>query len=219
MGKAPPPIRLRYKGRVPNTVYCFSAYSYQGVTYVGNFGSVDRILEADFTREHFLTVGGYVESISIHNDIIYMLVENGEEFRVHVYNIYGASLSSWRHEDRLSEESGSLTVVADKLVVADRLNKRLTVYSLNGDVIKNIYVQEVSLGPVELCTLDNSSVILSCTDESTLLRINIDTEQVMWTSDCIEEPGGVVCYEEDYVLVSPYRSAQTVIYVLDINNG
>ena len=218
MGKAPLPIRLQYKEHVPNKNICCAAYSYKGVTYVAYYRSVDKIIEADFTDEHFLTVGG-VQSISIHNDIIYMLVGNGSDFRIDVYNIYGASLSSWRHEDRRAEESGSLTVVADKLVVADRLNQRLTVYSLNGDVIKNISVQEVSLGPVELCTLDNSSVILSCTDESTLLRINIDTEQVMWTSDCIEEPGGVVCYEEDYVLVSPYRSAQTVIYVLDINNG
>ena len=103
------------------------------------------------------------------------------------------------------------------VVISDGVNKRLSVYSLTGQLIKHIPCDMLSSLNTTICSADLSSLIVSSYDTSKVQRINITTGQVMWTSSCVTKPLGVTCYNQ-YVLVYD-ESYQTKIQILDISTG
>jgi len=106
--------------------FCWSVYTYKGITYAGCYGSVDRIDENNKVTKSFISIkGSCVMSISVHNDRIYTLSSG---FTVRVHDLEGKSITSWTHTDK-SKWINQLAIINNQIAIPDRLNKTLVFYS------------------------------------------------------------------------------------------
>ena len=141
---------------------------------------------------------------------------------VSVHNLNtGKLVRKWNHSETDWHDSSNLAVIGgDKVVIADRSNKRLSLYTLTGQIIRQIPCQRLfSDGYVTTCAADDDSVIVSIDGSYRVCRIRITTGQVLWESSHIETPPqGVTCYNNQYVLVAS-KGQQVKIQILDINTG
>jgi outer membrane protein assembly factor BamB len=109
-----------------------------------------------------------------------------------------------------------LRVVNEKVVVP--AGASLTVYTLQGQLIKQIKVPGMTTSWKALAVCGDDSVIVSDCGTSSVHRVNIDSGEVMWTSKHVNYPQGVVCYKDRYVLIAN-RNTETKIWILDVDTG
>jgi outer membrane protein assembly factor BamB len=109
-------------------------------------------------------------------------------------------------------------VVNEKVVVPDGASQSLTVYTLQGRLMKQVKVPGMTRNWKALAVCGDDSVILSDRGANSVLRVNIDSGEVMWTSKHVNRPQGVVCYKDRYVLVTN-RNSETKIWILDMETG
>jgi len=106
--------------------------------------------------------------------------------------------------------------VNEKVVVPDGAS--LTLYTLQGQLLKQITVPGMSTNCKAVAVCGDDSVILSDCGTSSVHRVNIDSGEVMWTSKHVNEPLGVVCYKDRYVLITNWNT-ETKIWILDVDTG
>ena len=107
----------------------------------------------------------------------------------------------------------------DKVVVPDGAKKSLTVYSLDGKLIKNIPCPNISTGGHKaMAVCGDNSVVVSDRERESVFKVDIDSGEVKWTSKHVTAPQGVVCYKDRYVLVSSCNT-DTKIWILDVDTG
>jgi len=210
------PTQLSLLHTVPVSGDCTSVCSYQGSAYVGlESGRVDIIDENNQLRWGFVRVGNRVLSVAVYKDRLYTLVY-GKPKLVAVHDLTGKLITSWTHTDDTNRCS-KLAVVSDQVVIPDRQNNRLTVYSLTGEVIKHIQCPLLSCNWVSMCAVDNLSVVVSDYKTSKMFKVNIPSEEVEWTSQDVPNPEGVT-YHGGRVFVTN-RSNTTRVWILDVNTG
>ncbi|XP_067929517.1 transcription intermediary factor 1-beta-like [Watersipora subatra] len=214
-----PPTSLKFKNIVNNVGQCYTVCQYDGFTYVGGGGStVYKIDESDSSVTSFSSIKGIqaITALCVCNDKLYILTHPG---KVVVTDMNATQISSWVHPDECTYVN-KLVVTGEKVVVPVRSNKRLTVYSLDGQVIKHIpCLQDGEWGTMALYAPDHESVVVSSHNTSKVFRVNIETGEVMWTSTAVTYPGGVACYTKKYILVTPLRSDPTEIHILHADTG
>ncbi|XP_067930743.1 uncharacterized protein [Watersipora subatra] len=214
-----PPTSLMFNNVVDNVVECHSVCNYDEFTYVGGVGStVYKIDDSDSSVTSISSIEGIdnVNGLSVYNEKLYILVY---PYKVIITDMNATKITSWVHPDK-SDHANKLVVTGEKVVVPDRSNKRLTVYSLDGQVIKYIpCLQDGELQAMALCALDQRFVVVSSANTSTVFRVNIETGEVMWTSTAVTKPGGVTCYTKKYILVTPLASDPTEIHILHADTG
>ena len=110
-----------------------------------------------------------------------------------------------------------LTVLSDQIVIPDKPNKRITVYSLDGTTLRHIPFSLISDTHVCTCSVDETSVIVSDCDSSQVSKVNIATGEVMWTCRDVRDPMGVTCYTHRYVFVAGYNN--NTVKILDVSTG
>ena len=93
-------------------------------------------------------------------------------------------------------------------------------YDLQGQLVKLIKCPGISNtgGYKAMAVCGDDSVIVSDYKTSNRFRVNIDSGEVMWTSKCVHQPEGVVCYKNRYVLVTNCNT-DTRIWILDAETG
>ena len=109
-----------------------------------------------------------------------------------------------------------LTVAADNVVIADPPNKRLTIYSLTGETLRNISCPLLSNIQVSICAGHGDDVIIADWKSRKVFRFNITTGNIMWTFIHPTPPQGLACYG-DYILVAARDS--DIIYTLSYATG
>ncbi|XP_067949162.1 uncharacterized protein [Watersipora subatra] len=193
-----------------------SVCQHEGVTYVGlNNGTVSRIDNKLKLHNSFISLTGWVESISVHENRLYMLVSGSETLKVCVYDLSGREMTTWDHPSH-DYCCNMLTVAAGKVVVADPLNKRVTVYSLTGKTLHNISCSLLSDNNiVTICAGYGDDVIIADYHTDKIIRLNITTGDIMWTVTH-PNPIGLVCYR-DYILVA--AGVTISIYTLSYVTG
>ena len=164
----------------------------------------------------FADVGGFVSSIEVYNNELYVLSANAK--KVVVYSLDKILKRSWSHNGH-SGNFNKLRVINDQVFVPGRSQKSLAVYDLQGTLIKQINCPSMSNNWKALAVCGDDSVILSDYGANSVSRININSGEVMWTSNNVQQPAGVVCYANSYVLVTKQNSSDTRIWILDINTG
>jgi len=199
-----------------HTVYvsdrCNSVCSYQGNTYVGIWGGrVEMIDENNQLSQVFARIDDPVQSVAVYKDRLYTLV-SGNPYTVTVHNLTGNLITSWTHADDKNRYS-KLGIVSDQVVIPDRGNKRLTVYSLTGEVIKHIQCPLLSPNWVSMCAIDNLSVVVSDYDSSKV----ISSGEVEWTSQDVPKPQGVAYYAGRVFATNRHNT--TRVWILDVNTG
>ena len=181
--------------------------------FVGLFNrSVVRIDEK-LQVSSFPKFPGYVQALSVYNDRLYILV-SGSPCTVHVYKTCGEFVTKWNHNDNTRYISG-LAVVSDQVVVPDRQNKQLVVYTLSGQLVKSISCP-LSKHWVSLCAAGADSVIVSDYNASKVFKVSIATGEVKWTNS-VTNPQGVTCYGQKSVMV--VRSNSSDIKILNTDTG
>ena len=156
-------------------------------------------------------------SVQIYKKEIYVWLAKGE--LIHVYDINGKFVRSWKHFCQ-SKSYNKLRVVSDMLVVSSAQDQALTVYDLQGQIVKQIKCPGISISNNwrAMAVCGNDSVIVSDYNTKSVCRVNIDSGEVMWTSKHVHLPEGVVCYKNRYVLVTN-RNTDTRIWILDAETG
>ncbi|XP_067944873.1 uncharacterized protein [Watersipora subatra] len=188
---------------------------HEGVTYVGlHNGTVSRINSNYKLRDSFISTSGIVESISLHENRLYIL-SRSKPRTVSVYDLSGGVITTWQHPYHGSYCS-MLSVAAGNVVVADPPNKRLTIYSLTGKTLRNISCPLLSNNQVSICAGHGDDVIIADFETQKVFRFNITTGNVVWTFTHPNPPQGLVCYG-DYILVAAYSS--NIIYTLSYATG
>ena len=217
-----PPTKLTLIKEVYVSGRCTTVSIYQGHTYVGlNSGEISRI-RPDGKVESFAKLNSHIYGMAINEVLLYTTSGyNPQVVSVHNLNT-GKLFHSWNHSDNGLFSSSNLAVIGgDKLVVADRSNKRLTVYTLAGQIIRQIPCQKLTqFGNVSICAADSDSVIVHVlvSSSNSIYRISINSGQILWELSHIERPQGVTCYNNQYVLVAS-QGNQMKIQILDINTG
>ncbi|XP_067931290.1 uncharacterized protein [Watersipora subatra] len=215
----PPPTSLSLKKMVHVKSFYMTVAHSDKFTYAGGSGPIlYRIEESTNTVIPFLSLKGTcIDGLCLYNDRLYLLVD---PYKVIVTDLNGNLITNWDHPESTSDHSTKLVVTGDKVVVPNRSNKCLTVYSLDGQIIRNIpFLQDGEWNTMALCAPDQESVVVSSYQTSTVFRVHIETGEIMWTCTEVNKPGGVACYEEDYILVTPVHSVYTEIHILQAETG
>jgi len=160
----------------------------------------------------------------VYKDKLYALTDSSIKIRktciikyqVRVYTLDGNEVTSWRHGDE-SESPSQLTVIDDQVVIPDRSNARITVYSLAGKVVKHIPCSLLSQkSTAAICAAARHCVVVSYSSQ--VFKLDLTTEKVIWTCKGVCNPGGVTCYRNKYILVTNH-SSKTTIWILDVKTG
>ena len=198
-----------------------SVCHYKQYTYVGREEGVDRISDDGQVQKGFINVGDqYCESITVHDDRLYILVtlDFDECYSIQIHDLSGKLIGSWATSIEYKTQFNKQCIVDNKLIIPDPSNEQLVVFSLTGDIIKHIPCDLCTGSQVAMTVGGDNSVILSVKGGNIVFRINIDSGEMMWVSNHVKRPQGVVCYKNRYVLVTNYGS-ETRIWILDINTG
>ena len=157
---------------------------------------------------------GYVSSVQVYNNELYVLSANANT--VYVYGLDKQLKRSWSRTPSSGKISyNKLRVVNRKICVPS--GDSIMVYTCQGKLVKEIHCPStISWKALAVCGYD--SVILSDYGADSVSRINIDSGEVMWTSKHVQGPEGVVCYKESYVLVTN-STPGFKIWTLDIKTG
>ena len=108
----------------------------------------------------------------------------------------------------------------NQLAIPDVTNKRITLYTPAGEVIRHIQCAEIAADTnVSMCEYDDNSVIISCScSPAQVFKFNLTSGAVEWTNTEIRDPTTVRCYGQ-YVLVSGACTKQTHISIIDSEAG
>ncbi|XP_067934093.1 uncharacterized protein [Watersipora subatra] len=196
-------------------------FGYQ-MAYIGRQGALDAIYD-DCSAGDWVTLpfDHIVESIAVYKDQMYILASK-PSYTVFVRGLGWKSeiFFSWRHCDSSCDGYNKLIINSDRLIIPDRSKKQLTVYSFKGIILKQVSCPGYGIWKsVALCNADNQSIVVSSTSTSTIFKINIDTEVVTWICTSINLPGGVTCYNGDFMFVSRWNTTKTEIYILCAKTG
>lgn len=195
---------------------CNAVCYYKGDTYVGldNY-KVARIDNNFKLCDNFLTFNNYVESVAVYKERIYTLVY-GYPFLLYVYSMSGIYIAKWTHTDALSRCTG-LAILSERIVIPDRTNRQLTVYSLSGRIVKHLPCPQLDSGRVAICSSNDGAVIVSICGSQQILKMSISTGEVMWSYRGVRYPEGVTCYGKNYLCVASYNSKR--IQIVNLKTG
>ncbi|XP_067939299.1 uncharacterized protein [Watersipora subatra] len=153
--------------------------------------------------------------MEVYKDRLYTLVF-GNPWTIYVHDQQGKQATFWSHSDSCSSFTG-LAITCDKVVVPDRTNKLLIIYSLTGNKLKDISCPQLSQDCVSLCVSGSDKVVVSDSGSSQVCLIDISQGQLLWTRKDVTHPLGVACYGERYVLVA--ASSSSTVRILDSSTG
>ena len=157
-------------------------------------------------------------SPTVHNGLMYLLVNKKTgNHSVQVRDLTGKFLRKWSHQGDKTGYS-KLRVVVDQLVIPNSNAKCISIYSLNGKLVKELTYPHLADCWTGIATCGDNSIVISDTLTGVVGRIDSDGGEILWTSTHVSEPEGVVCYKNRYVLVTN-RNREAKIWILDVNSG
>ena len=215
-----PPTGLQLEREIKVGYECNTVCHYKGYTYVGlEYGAVDRIDDQGNVTSVFIKLPNNIISIRALNDQLFILTYD-EPYIMFVFDLNGSQIHTWNHHDQNIEYYGNkISIIGNQLVVADVTNKRITLYTPAGEVIRHIQCDEITPNTdVSMCECDDNSVIISCYSPAKVFKFNLISGAVEWTNTDITEPTAVRCYGQ-HVLISGHYTYQTHISVISGERG
>ena len=209
----PKQLNLLKSVKLQSGPYC--AYYFNGITYVGLERSVCKIDRNFKTVGDFTTPNQCVFAITFHKENVYILID-GVTMEIQKLNHSGDFIRGWPHQD-CPDVNCNFTIIEDKLIVPDRRNKLLSVYSLSVEEINDVPCSKLSEDDVSLCAAEDNSVVVSDHGSSTVSRIDISSGYVHWSIPTVRQPQGITMYRETSVVVFSKKSCS--LRFLDINTG
>ena len=170
-------------------------------------------------KSAFIKLGSHVLSIRAHNDQLFILMY-GNPYKMYSYGLKGSVICTWDHHDSNNWVFGSkISIINNQLAVADVTNKRITLYTPAGEVIRHIQCAGIPANTcVSMCECDDNSVIISFYSTDKVFKFNLTSGAVEWTNTDITQSYTVRCYRQ-YVLVSGDYDNQTHISIIKSETG
>ena len=166
---------------------------------------------------HFTRCAGSVNAISVYQDRIYTMQRvSGRNYivshSIHVYDLSGQEVTQWSCSVDTSVHLATLTILDDQLIIPDKVNRRLTVYSLDGHLLRYIpcYLLHPERSSVDILSCKNNFLIISDSVLNKLSKINTTTGEVVWTFDGFDNPLQISSYGPHYVLVAQDYGSEIV---------
>ena len=210
---------LRLLKQLPHNKFCYTVCRHKGVTYVGlNDGSINRI-DASGKLTAFIKFPRQIHTIRAYQDRLYILL--AKQSSIYVYNLEGQQVSSWEHADTAGTCLGNKLCIANgQIFVNDLSNQRITVYDLNGNVLKHIQCLSLAKGATyaSVCWAGNNCVMITTYNPARILKFNLVTQTILWTKTLSEAPY-CVASTSHAVLVSGDGMSGIWITVLNPQNG
>ena len=194
---------------------------YKGYTYVGRIGfGVDRIDEGGNVTSSFIKLAGCVTGIVAYEDTLYTLTR-GVWCMVYVHDLADQQLHSWEHEDRSGSLGRSLAIIKNEVIIADRTNKRFTIYTLTGERVRDVPCDLITQKHLTVCHVGYKAVLVANRDAKPgLYRVNLTTGDVVWRSDRVDSPVGIAMHSKEVALVTSYNdSKQVEIWIINADTG
>lgn len=214
-----PPTSMTFLKLIEPFSFGHSVCHYKGQTYIGTQDCSVDVIDTDYKLQtSFLSVQQkhWPYGIAAVDNRLYILTAGDSQCEIGAYDLSGRKITQWNHSDNRHFTRPGIT--SDKIIVPDRTNSRLTVYSLTGKLIKHIYcplLNTRSLRGTSVCAIDGSSVVVTNYETSKVFRVDIDTGETVWTCDAVARPHGAVIHGRDFVCVVRVKK----ISFLDAHTG
>ena len=215
-----PPTGIQFVKETKVGSCCFTMCHYKGYTYVGlQNGAIDRIDDQGDVSSKFIKLAKQAISIRAHNDQLFILMYD-QPYKIFVYDLNGSHIRTWDHPDRNGNCFGNkISIVQNQFAIFDVTNKRVTLYTPAGEVIRHIQCAEIAANTyVSMCECDDNSVIISCYHPAKVFKFNLTIEDIQWTNSNVTQPCTVRCYGQ-YVFVSGDFITNTRISVINGDTG
>ena len=186
-------------------------------------GAIDRIDQHGRVTKAFIKLDNNVNALAAHNDRLYTLVyQDKNSSKVFVHNLNNRQLiKSWNHP--YFQKCGQrITLIGDnQLAVGDWRSKQIIIYSLTGDVIRKVPCPPslTMAGGVCMSSCGDDCAVISDYGAGKVVRMSLKDGSLLWSSDRVTEPGGIVHHPAGYVLVVSNQVNNTTISVLDESDG
>ena len=173
---------------------------------------------------HFIRCNGTARAINVYKDSIYTMQKVRKQgspasHSIHVYDLSGQEVTQWTCSTDGGFDVTSLTINDDQLLVPDNINRRLTVYSLDGHVLRYIpcSLHRPYCLSADMLSCEHGSVIICISFLNKLLKINTTTGEVVQTFDGFNNPTKICLYGPQYVLAVQAHGREIV--VLNLKTG
>ena len=177
-------------------------------------------IDGDFNSKTLVTLGTdhWPYAISIRKSKMYVLVSGGPSTpcTINVYDLSGQLISQWDRKDKCHYVRPA--IVSNQIVIPDTQHKQLTVYSLSGEVIKQIPYPQFTGSNWDgstICTAGSNFVIVLTMNPSQVSKVNITTGEKVWTCNDVVKPQTAAIFGSNYVCVG----SKGKISFLNINTG
>ena len=172
----------------------------------------------------FIRCANSVKAMSVYKDQIYTMQcvygrRYTASYSIHVYDLSGQEVTQWSCSVDTSVYVATLTIMDDQLIIPDKTNRRLIVYSLDGHLLKYIPCSLLHSGKssVDMLSYERGSVIICDSVLNKLSKINITTGEVVRTFDGFNHPTQICIYGPHYVLVAQNHGSEIV--ALNLKTG
>ena len=164
--------------------------NYKGYTYVGhNDGTIEKIDDENDKGSliAFIKLQSTITGLAGSQDQLYILTHTTTDIchSVHVFDLRGHHLNSWRHETYTDFfPSRSLALVNSHVVIADRQKQTFTFYNQAGDQRREVPCNLIKLKNLAICDAgDNSILVANCDSNPCLYKVDLTTGAVVWSLD------------------------------------
>ena len=215
-----PPTSLRLLKQLPDNTYCYTVCSHRGVTYVGLLdGSVNRKDATGRLTQAFIKLPNQIRAIRAHEDRLYIVLENMSA--TYIYNLDGQWVSSWAHDRTSSGNIGcDFCIVGEEIFVNDTSEQRITVYDLNGTLVRDIHCPLLNVSSsTSMCYSGESCFIITTQSPARVLKFDTKTNTVLWTKTLPKTPYCVASTPQAVLVSGNGLNGGVWIAVLNPENG
>ena len=217
------PTELRLIREVKTDNACRTVCHYKGYIYMGQAGgAIDRIDQHGRVTKAFIKLDNNVSALAAHNDRLYTLVYQGKNpSKISVHNLNnGQLIKLWGHPYYNYLGQRITLIGGNQLAVGDWPSNQIIIYSLAGVIRKVPCPHSLKMtGFVCMSSCGDDSVVISDRAAGKVVRMSLKDGSLLWSSDRVTNPGGIVHHPAGYVLVVSHEVKHTTISVLNENNG
>ena len=179
------PSSMQFLSQLPDHhVNPHTACLYKGVTYVGlENGAINKVDNLGNSTANFINLSCVALTIRAHMDQLFIL-EYGQPYRIHVYDLNGHLVNSWNHTDTDGAYHGNkLYVSKNEVIVADVFNQQIVLYDLSGRLRRGVPCPTIKKGDfTSICSAGKDCLIVTSCSLPQASKINIKTGEVVWTT-------------------------------------
>lgn len=158
---------------------------------IGMEKGVDTYTTRDNASKPFITFpSGYVNSMQIYGNLLYLLHGTDETLFIKVYKLDGEFICSWEHED-LCDYINQFVVINNKVLVPSRVTRSIVGYTLKGERVgKDIDIREMIRSVTLICSTKRQHLIFSQQGLSQLICVS-PTGDYLWQTRIRFTPYGI----------------------------